>query len=675
MQESVRRVVLSGSFLGVLALFLSCLCQAQSFDVDSLKLKIAELEGSKSYTNDTSRVNTLNLLSWEFKKASEYERADSAARAALELAQKIKFQKGVAKAYHNMGIVAKSQSNYPLALQYYFEALKINEIIKNKKGMAANLNNIGIVYDDNRDFEKALKYYFKALAINEELKNKHWIGYNLGNIGTIYMSKGDFDHALEYLFRALKIDEELDNQNSTNMGNIGEAFKEKGDYKKAEEFFIRALKVDEKLDNKSGISLHLANLGGLYARQKKYDKAEDYLKSSLIISKQIGDLVGEKDCHHELSDLYKAQRKWSDALYHYESFIGIRDSIFNEENTEKSVRAEMNFEYEKKSTADSIKNAEQQKSKDIAQKAELQQERTKRYSLYGGLGLVLVFSGFLFNRFKVTSRQKQVIEEQKLIVEVKNKEVMDSINYARRIQDALLKEEEHVTAHLPEHFVLFKPKAIVSGDFYWSMEKQGYWYLAVADCTGHGVPGAFMSMLGIAYLNEINASERVLSPAEILDKLREKIVKELKQSGETGESKDGMDISLIRFHLQTNELEWAGANNSLLVIPQRASSAERVAQYKADKQPIGYTVNPKPFTNHTIQLTSGDSLYLFSDGYVDQFGGPQGKKFKYKRLLQKLVEVNHESLAVRKELLDGIFESWRGRNEQLDDVAMVGIRV
>jgi serine phosphatase RsbU (regulator of sigma subunit) len=184
-----------------------------------------------------------------------------------------------------------------------------------------------------------------------------------------------------------------------------------------------------------------------------------------------------------------------------------------------------------------------------------------------------------------------------------------------------------------------------------------------------------MSMLGIAYLNEINASEKLLTPADILDKLREKIVKELKQSGESGESKDGMDISLMRLHLETNELEWAGANNPLLIVSSAQSTQPEIIQYKADKQPIGYTVNPTAFTNHAIHVNPGDTIYLFSDGYADQFGGPQGKKFKYKHLQQKLVEINNLSLSTQKEYLDKIFETWRGNNEQLDDVAMVGVRV
>ncbi|HLC83739.1 MAG TPA: SpoIIE family protein phosphatase, partial [Bacteroidia bacterium] len=232
------------------------------------------------------------------------------------------------------------------------------------------------------------------------------------------------------------------------------------------------------------------------------------------------------------------------------------------------------------------------------------------------------------------------------------------------------KEEEHISEHLPEHFILLKSKDIVSGDFYWALEKQNHFYLAAVDCTGHGVPGAFMSMLGVAFLNEINATMEVLSPAEILNQLRDKIVKELGQGKKELEAKDGMDISLIRYNLKTQELQWAGANNPIYYIKNG-----QWFEIKANKQPISYQEKMTPFTNHIIQMESGSSFYLFTDGYADQFGGPAGKKFKYSQLKETLFAISHKPMKAQKIILRDTFDSWKGELEQIDDVCVIGMKV
>jgi serine phosphatase RsbU (regulator of sigma subunit) len=291
--------------------------------------------------------------------------------------------------------------------------------------------------------------------------------------------------------------------------------------------------------------------------------------------------------------------------------------------------------------------------------------------------IVVVLLGIIFNRLNITKKQKQVIEEQKLVVEAsksqleeKNKEVMDSINYAKRIQDALLKAEEHESKHLPPHFILFKPKDIVSGDFYWALEKENHLYLAAADCTGHGVPGALLTMLGNSFLNEINAVDKLLTPAEILNQLRSKIISELKQTGRDGETNDGMDISLMRLNIETNQLQWAGANNSLYMIRQG-----ELEEIKPDKQPIGYNHKMVDFTNHSFEINQGDYICIFTDGFADQFGGPKGKKYKYNTFKNKLLEIYQNPMNEQKQLLAKEFELWKGNLQQVDDICVIGIRV
>jgi serine phosphatase RsbU (regulator of sigma subunit) len=219
---------------------------------------------------------------------------------------------------------------------------------------------------------------------------------------------------------------------------------------------------------------------------------------------------------------------------------------------------------------------------------------------------------------------------------------------------------------------MFRPKDIVSGDFYWGVEKKDYWYVAVADCTGHGVPGAFMTMLGISFLNEIISKEEIYTPANMLDILRDKIMNELGHAGKSGMTKDGMDISLLRINLKSGEVLWAGANNPLWILRKES---EQIEEIKPDKQPVGFVDDPKPFTNHYTHIVKDDSLFIFSDGYPDQFGGEKGKKFKYSNFKDMLVSIRALSLSGQKEYLQNHFDSWKGDQEQVDDVCVIGIRI
>jgi serine phosphatase RsbU (regulator of sigma subunit) len=280
--------------------------------------------------------------------------------------------------------------------------------------------------------------------------------------------------------------------------------------------------------------------------------------------------------------------------------------------------------------------------------------------------LLLIFAAILYYILKQNQRKSELILKQKKLVEENQKEMVDSINYAQRIQKALLKEEERVTMHLPDHFILYMPKDAVSGDFYWALDRDGYFYIAAVDCTGHGVPGGFMSMLGVAFLNEITAGSNTLSPNIILNKLRDKVLKEL---GKTGETKDGMDISLMRMNLSTRKIQWSGANNSLYLIKNE------IKVIPADKQPIGYYPAMKPFTNHIIAAEPDSMYYLYSDGYASQFGGPRGRKFMSTQLKKLLLSIHQKPLQEQKQILRETFLKWKGKLEQVDDVLIIGVKV
>lgn len=626
---------------------------------------------------------------------SEYMKAHDYFNQGLEIEREIGNKAGEAIDLNKIGLVHFSLGDYPKALDFYFQALKINEATGRKNGIAANLSNIGNVYMDEKDYPKALEYFQSALKLNEELERKIGIAINNGNMGLVYKSLGDHPKALLHFEKALKLNEELDRKTgiAENLSNIGTIYKFKADsasdnasrdlnFSLALDYYFRSLKISEKTGDKGAMANALDNIGSAYISLKKYKSAYDNIYRALDLAIFTGERYVLKSNYESLSTLYeKSNICLHDTIggkllsfeemrlrskYYFQRSIAIRDELFNLENKKQMVQKEMNFEFDKKEAI--LKNL--QEKKDVLASEEKKKQKLLLFLISSVLILVFVFSGFVFRSLHLAKKQKVIIEEQKLLVEEKNKDIIDSINYAKRIQDALLKEEEHISEHLPEHFIFLKSKDIVSGDFHWALEKQKHFYMAAVDCTGHGVPGAFMSMLGVAFLNEINASIEVLSPAAILDQLREKIVKELGQGRKELEAKDGMDISLICYNLETKVLQWAGANNPIYMVMNGKWN-----EIKANKQPIAYQENMQPFTNHVIQLESGTSFYLFTDGYADQFGGPSGKKFKSSQLKETLFAISSKPMKEQKVILKDTFEKWKGDLEQIDDVCIIGMKV
>jgi phosphoserine phosphatase RsbU/P len=270
--------------------------------------------------------------------------------------------------------------------------------------------------------------------------------------------------------------------------------------------------------------------------------------------------------------------------------------------------------------------------------------------------------------------QKIEIQNQKDSLEEKNREITDSINYAKNIQSAFIPTEQKFNSFFKDSFVLFKPKDIVSGDFYWVHEKNEHIFYVTADCTGHGVPGGFMTMLGLSFLDEIIAGIGIIDPAEVLNLLRDKIISTLNQTGNIGQNKDGMDITVCRINKSKKELVFSSANNDVYIIRNNSTQEKELFEYKANRQPCGYSDLNRPFTSETINLLDGDCIYTFTDGFADQFGGHKGKKFRYKQFKEILTNNSQFGFSAQKKLLNNVNESWRGNLEQVDDILVIGIK-
>jgi len=637
----------------------------------------------KTAKEDTDKVKTLYLLCSKFR-FSNPDKALQYGEQGQVLARQLEFNKGTAASLYYIGIVYYYQGDYDNSLNSYLQSLKIHEELGNKIGIADNLQNIGKVYYRLHNYEKAINKLQQSLTLYEELKDspdeamavvgKHGIASSLNNIGGIYEARGNYEKTLEYLFRSLEIVEKLGDKQgiATRLDNIGLMYKALGNYAKAMDYLLQALEIREALGDKKGIAYSLTDIGELYSERGDYGKALDYIQRSLKIAKEIGVKERIKASYEALAVTYARQNQFAQAYEYYRLYSAIKDSLLNEVSSRQIAEMSEKYESEKKEKQIEI------------QKLELNRNRILQYALGGGVVMLLLLSFVIYNRYRLKRKANELLAAQKQEIETKNKDVTDSIRYAERIQNAILPTDEQIKELLPDSFVLFKPKDIVSGDFYWivALDPQGSppagvrgVLIAACDCTGHGVPGAFMSMIGNALLNEVVNDKGITQPGEILNEIRKGIINSLKQKGQIGEQQDGMDAALCNLELHDHSglgvrLQYAGANNPLFIIRKG-----ELMEIKADKQPIGIVGKLKPFTNHKIDLQKGDTIYIFSDGYQDQFGGPKGKKFRPKQFKELLLSIQDKSMEEQEQILGKTIDDWKGDGEQIDDMLIIGIRI
>lgn len=580
-----------------------------------------------------------------------------------------------ANALNNLAFLNLNKGKIEEALNFYFKSLKIRESINDYAGMATSYNSIGSIYNNQGDFEKAKEFFEKSLAMRKILGKPKGIAYSLNNLGCLYEQKKEVLTARKYYLESKTYIEQTEDSSgiASVYNNIGWSYQQTKNYDSALYYYSKSKEIGELIGDKTIITFALSNSGKVFYEIKQLDKGEAYTNKALKIAQEQGFPETIRNAASILSEIYAAKGNYKNAYEMHVLYKKMADSLRNKETEKKLLTEKLLYDFEKQKT---LLTAENEKALLIAASENKQKNIILLFTSLGGFSLI-AFSWILYQRLKITRKQNKIIEEQKkllehknAIVEEKNKDITDSINYAKRIQDALLQNQNHISEHLPEHFILFLPRDIVSGDFYWALEKNDYLYFAVADCTGHGVPGAFMSLLGITFLNEICKNNQIQSPAEILEALRDKIINQLHQKDDLQTSFDGMDIALCRLNLKTNELLYAGANNPCWIVNRNNG---KLTELHPDKQPVGIYTKPTPFNNHELILQKGDCIYLFSDGFADQFGGSKGKKMKTTLLRQKIKEASHLSAKEQKRYLKEFFISWKGQYEQIDDVCLLGL--
>ncbi|MES2761214.1 MAG: tetratricopeptide repeat protein [Bacteroidota bacterium] len=667
-----------------------------------------ELHGN---IHDTVRVKKISELSSEISEQGDAKLALIWAKMAVELAQKNAYRTLDWSLFNRMACCYLAVSKYPEAIEYHQKALQVATESNNKIKIAATYNNIGIVYYNLADFNKTIDYFQKSLKMQEELGRQREVAATIGNIAVVYAELGEDSLSSIYQQKSFDMHQKMNNKTdmAASLNNLGTLSRKKREFKKALEYHKKALFIATGLDEKEGMKLTYSNIGSVYLdmnipqealdmffksitftdeatdkkdmaalytgiaqayqKMKRTEQAVIYFEKAFDLSKSAGNLKEQKESADGLYAIYKDSKEYNTALSYHEIARKLNDSIFNVSKNESFNSLKTQFaldrqEVDLKTKADVLlQKKEEEKAK----------QQTITYIALGILALVFVFSYIILQRFRITKKQNAIIESQKIIVEHKNKEITDSIIYTKRIQQAIIPPVELVERSFPDSFIYFKPKDIIAGDFYWMQQAGDHVYFAVADCTGHGVPGAMVSIVCSNALNSALKEFGLRDTGVILDKTRELVIETFEKSGE--EIKDGMDISLIKIRA-INEgsskivLEWSGANNSLWYIENNSFKT-----IKCDKQPVGKTDNPKPFTSHIFEVEKNTVLYLYTDGYADQFGGPQGKKFKYKQLESALIAIHHLPLKEQRDILQKKFEDWKGVLEQVDDVCIIGIKM
>ena len=445
----------------------------------------------------------------------------------------------------------------------------------------------------------------------------------------------------------------------------------------------KAFNLFDQINDSEGKAYSYANMSNTYKELGDMPHSNEFATKSYELAKQLGYPEVIKNAAEILKGLALIKKDYKSAYFMLELFYTMKDSINSQSIQDATIQKQFQYEYEKKLVADSIKTAEKDKvtkAQISVRDEQIKTQKTQRYALVGGVLILLIFGGFTFKRYKESQEQKKIIEEQKEVVETKSKEITDSINYAKRIQDAILPSSSELNKHLKDGFVLYLPKDIVAGDFYWMEVLKDSILLAAADCTGHGVPGAIVSVVCNGALNRAVGEFKLTEPAEILNKVRELVIETFEKSGDDAKVRDGMDISLIKLYNKTDvgaDIEWAGANNPLWIIrsTRYVNNDYEIIEYKPNKQPIGKHFKQEPFTNHKIEVFKDDRLYLFTDGFADQFGGNKGKKMMYKPFKEFLLSIQHKGMDEQKLELHEYFNGWKGDLEQVDDVCVIGINI
>ncbi len=673
--------------------------------------KAIELGDFETKANAYHYLGMIDLDEGRYPASLEYF------KKSLDFILKVNHPYLVCRSYNDIGWVHQTLQQYSQALQYYFKALRIREAINDQQGIANSYEYLGTSYQLQERYEKALDYYFKALAIEEKKGNPRVLAANYHNIGMIYQYQKQYEQSLVYHKKSLSLYQGVQWKSGIAFGHksIGTVYLRMKRYDQANKYLLKALAMHSELDEIANVGRVYHNLGQMYDWQGNDQKGLEYFKKSQKIAQKLEDIELQQLNAQAFVEVYQQLGNYKAALKNQLLYQKLYEKNHNEATTQKIAHLEAQYDFDQVRDSLNFIQAKEKavlKTKIDKEKLEKRLYRNVVWMIAVGCIFLLVFLVMLFVSRRRQQRLNTLLTEQKNHLKQQSMELMalneevqqsnseissaheeiksineilqqtldtaeqqrddiiESINYAQRIQKAMLPNTNQIEQLLPEHFLLYQPKNIVSGDFYWLREIDGKLFVVVADCTGHGVPGAFMTTIGLLSIIDIINQRKVEDPANILLYLDAYIRTTL--AGSDDGVNDGMDAVVCVIDKENKEMKFAGAKNSIIVIQN-----DETRQIKGDLQSINdYRVQGEKinYTQHVIDLSVPTTLYLYSDGFQDQFGGDEGKKFMKKEFRELLANNHRQPMRQQKKLLEQTLSQWMKGEAQVDDILVMGIQ-
>lgn len=678
----------------------------QALEYYKKTLKIDQKQGNKTgMAFDYNNLGNIHSMQGNYALALKYY------QRSLKIEQEYKNQDGIAGCYENMGMVYQAQGNTLQAIEYHQKALKIQLGLNNTRRIASNYNNLGAIYLRLDNYPQALEYYQQSFKIDQKLNNKKGVAINYNNIGNVYMQMHKYGLAMQHFQQSLKIFKNIGDQSGIgnclySLGKLALANKQ---YTKAQQNFELTLSIQKQLGEKDRVATTLVALGKTHYLQKNYAKAIQLLDEGVQKAKKTGNPGILKDGAETLAKTHRAKGNLLAAYNNYVLFKQMSDSLVNEENTKKITRLETRYEFQQEK--DSLHKAS------VLQASQLKQEQlTNKFQhninllILAILAIVVIFAFITYRNQQRQKRlniqlndQKKDLETQGMALSTLNEELKQSqeeitaqrdaaeqqnqklsfhreridqsFRAAQMIQDAILPPHRAIANVFVEHFILYIPKDVVSGDFYWIHQHPEKTILVIADCTGHGVPGAFMTLIGNKLLDKIIKIDQITDPGTILNRLHEDIQVTLRQK-ETQRNEAGMDAITITITKANKDgqanIGFAGAKNSLIYFDKQT---QQLAELKGTRKSLGGMQSERrQFESQYINLPKGSLLYSGSDGLTDQ-GDTEGVKFGKKRLHDFLEHHWRLPLNTQKEKLEQVLNQYKFEAEQRDDILWMGFKI
>ncbi len=689
-------------FLTILSVYFTF---AQTNNTDSL------IEKLETRINTNEKVNILLILSESFRAQNKFQESIDYAEQGLKLLKHLKTKNKIKEqflkitaesyfllsdfenslnyynrlykyaginnsedfiAYAHIGFLKNywQQGLYEKAAEEGIKAIKIFESLKDPKNANIAKLNLALIYLDIKNYKTSEKIFDDLLKVKSNYKDTFFIANIYEKKGVIKYYKSYFPYARKYYQKAYDLyrikGDEL--SAAVELGNIAETYEKEKSCLKAIKLYKQAIQIEKKYQYYSGMIFLYEALGRSYSKIKRYSEAKNSYKQALFYIKKTGEHRELPNIYNMLHNLYAETGNYKKAYFYALRNMQIKDSITGENVKTKINSIRIKYETEKTEIENQKLKSEQENQK---------KKNTEQFFIIVIISVsflfILIFSVLLF-RYNIKNKKiKHILAEKNTKLNEAYSNIKKSIDYAGKVQNAMLSSYTETLKILSEFIILYKPAYTLSGDFYWSKKINDTVFVAVGDSTGHGISGALLSITGMSFLNEI-VTEDYIQTDVILNNLRSKIKHRLNQKGDFYEQKDGWDISIFSLNLKTLQGQFSGAFNSLYTISEK-NNKKTITKYKADRQPAGIYYHEKPFKHQNFKIQKGDIIWMFTDGFPDQYNDDGNKKYSSKRFKELLVSISDKEISEQKNILNSEFTKWKGNFEQVDDVLIMGIKI